>query len=440
MVRPLNDRYLAGVCAALGSATRTDPILWRVLLAVLVLFGGIGLVVYLIGWILIPSEGDTASPIEATLGRGQSATSPTVVMVIGIAIGITLLMTIVSDSKAGVFGLLVIAGVAVWLARRNGEVPASGMPPTASPATSPRPSPAASLDEPYGDVTRKAGTEPDHAPTVVLPGVGLPGIGLPPTTGPQTSGLPHPPHLLRPPLTPHGPFGGEPHADVSGSSYPPPPQYPGYGTALAAPKPRRPRERSVLGRATFSVLCLALGVLVAIDLSGVSVTASAYVGLALGVVGIGLLIGTWYGRARWLIPVGIILAITLASAAASEHWDGDSRSELTFAPASVSVIEPSYNVDVGNMTLDLTQVDFTDAAVTIETTVGVGNLTILLPPTVDAEVTAIISVGGADVFGNSWGGVGDNRHVVRNLGTDGEGGGNLIISARIEAGHLEVSR
>ena len=35
LVRPRKGRYLAGVCAAIGRATNTDPVLWRVLLAVL---------------------------------------------------------------------------------------------------------------------------------------------------------------------------------------------------------------------------------------------------------------------------------------------------------------------------------------------------------------------------------------------------------------------
>ena len=72
----MQGRYIAGVCAALGRATNTDPVLWRVLLAVLGFFGGVGILLYLIGWLLIPAEGDTASPIESLLGRGRSGMSP----------------------------------------------------------------------------------------------------------------------------------------------------------------------------------------------------------------------------------------------------------------------------------------------------------------------------------------------------------------------------
>src|SRR5205814_2152264 len=39
LVRPARGRVLAGVCAAIGRATNTDPVLWRVLFAVLTLAG-----------------------------------------------------------------------------------------------------------------------------------------------------------------------------------------------------------------------------------------------------------------------------------------------------------------------------------------------------------------------------------------------------------------
>ena len=83
LVRPRQGRYIAGVCAALGRATNTDPVLWRVLLAVLGFFGGIGVLLYLIGWLVIPAEGDTASPIESLLGQGRSGMAPLSVMLLG---------------------------------------------------------------------------------------------------------------------------------------------------------------------------------------------------------------------------------------------------------------------------------------------------------------------------------------------------------------------
>src|SRR6266545_1792441 len=84
LVRPRQGRMLAGVCAAIGRATNTDPVLWRVLFAVLTLAGGVSVLVYVVAWLMIPSEGDTGSPLEALLGRGRSSTSPALVVIMAL--------------------------------------------------------------------------------------------------------------------------------------------------------------------------------------------------------------------------------------------------------------------------------------------------------------------------------------------------------------------
>ncbi len=56
LVRP-RDRKLAGVCEGLGRYTGTDPLLWRVSAVLLVLFGAVGVVLYVIAWVLLPEEG-----------------------------------------------------------------------------------------------------------------------------------------------------------------------------------------------------------------------------------------------------------------------------------------------------------------------------------------------------------------------------------------------
>lgn len=87
LIRPTSGRQIAGVCAGIGRATDSDPLLWRVLFAVGVLFGGVGLVAYLLGWLLMPAEGDTGSPVEALFGRGHSSTSaPAAVLLAGGAV------------------------------------------------------------------------------------------------------------------------------------------------------------------------------------------------------------------------------------------------------------------------------------------------------------------------------------------------------------------
>lgn len=56
LYRSRTDRKLGGVCAGLGDYFDLDPTLIRLLTICLVVFGGTGLLAYIIGWIIIPEE------------------------------------------------------------------------------------------------------------------------------------------------------------------------------------------------------------------------------------------------------------------------------------------------------------------------------------------------------------------------------------------------
>jgi phage shock protein PspC (stress-responsive transcriptional regulator) len=55
--RPMNDRMLAGVASGLARYLGVDVLPVRIALVVLCFVGGIGLPLYLAGWLLIPDEG-----------------------------------------------------------------------------------------------------------------------------------------------------------------------------------------------------------------------------------------------------------------------------------------------------------------------------------------------------------------------------------------------
>lgn len=54
--RSRNDRWIAGVCGGMARATGIESWVWRFLLVVMVLWGGAGVLLYLLLWIFIPSE------------------------------------------------------------------------------------------------------------------------------------------------------------------------------------------------------------------------------------------------------------------------------------------------------------------------------------------------------------------------------------------------
>jgi phage shock protein C len=61
---------IAGVCGGLGGYLRIDPTLVRVFFVVLALGNGIGVLLYLILWIVLPREGEGEPGTRATLQAG----------------------------------------------------------------------------------------------------------------------------------------------------------------------------------------------------------------------------------------------------------------------------------------------------------------------------------------------------------------------------------
>ena len=56
LLRPRYDRKIGGVCAAFARAYGWDLTLVRLVLVLLVIFGGTGLLAYIICWIVIPED------------------------------------------------------------------------------------------------------------------------------------------------------------------------------------------------------------------------------------------------------------------------------------------------------------------------------------------------------------------------------------------------
>jgi phage shock protein C len=61
LYRSRTDRKLAGVCGGIGAYFRIDPVFVRVAWVVLALSGGLGILAYLISWLVIPMEPATTT-------------------------------------------------------------------------------------------------------------------------------------------------------------------------------------------------------------------------------------------------------------------------------------------------------------------------------------------------------------------------------------------
>jgi phage shock protein C len=73
--RSRDDRVVFGIAGGLGRYLGVDPVIIRIGLVLLAVFGGSGVLLYLIGLVVIPeeAEGEVTGPAARTGGTGQNA-------------------------------------------------------------------------------------------------------------------------------------------------------------------------------------------------------------------------------------------------------------------------------------------------------------------------------------------------------------------------------
>ena len=199
------------------------------------------------------------------------------------------------------------------------------------------------------------------------------------------------------------------------------------------PKKRGP----ILFGITFALIAAGFGALGLYDaLADNNVADAAYPALALGITGAMLVVGSFFGRPGGLILLGLISSVALAGTAiADPRFDGDR--EQRFTPVSASEVESHYQVPAGQIILDLTKVaepgELNDQ--TIELEANAGEIIVILPDGLAADVDADIRFGGAvTINGSEDGGWGYSRDAF--VGDSSEPAVNLDIDVKF--GHIEV--
>ena len=394
LTRSTTDRKVAGVAGGLGRHLRIDPTVLRVLFVVLCFFGGAGFVLYGAAWLLVPEEGRN---------DGHVPTSPPTRNALLIGAGVVAALLLLAHGWGG-FGFpwpAFVVGVAVLVylvVRGSGSGGARPLPPYASPT--------------YG-----TGEAPGYGPSpawgTVPPGATATSVRdtatAAPTAGPDVQ-PPAPPWL--PPVAP---------------AYQPPP---------------RPRKRGpLLFGFTVALVAVALGALGVYDAAGGDVAAPAYAALALAVVGVMLVIGSFLGRAGGLVLLAVLgmlgMGVTTAVdyVGTSAFHDGK---ELTATPASAADVQDSYYLITGRVLVDLSAVR--DPAAldgrTIDVGARVGEVVVVLPPGIRSDVTADVSgPGQIDMPDHQAGGIDTHAGSTFNSAASG---GTVTIDAHVKVGHLEI--
>ncbi|MEV6321458.1 PspC domain-containing protein [Nocardia sp. NPDC051787] len=119
---------IAGVAAGFARRYDIDPVLVRVAFVVSTIFGGAGIVLYLLAWLLLSAAGDQVSAAESLVGKGHSSQSQTksIVLIVALAIAVSTMGPVgVGLGGSGLISLaLMLAGW--WMLHMRTPAPPPG--------------------------------------------------------------------------------------------------------------------------------------------------------------------------------------------------------------------------------------------------------------------------------------------------------------------------
>jgi hypothetical protein len=186
-------------------------------------------------------------------------------------------------------------------------------------------------------------------------------------------------------------------------------------------------------------LLVLIGIGWLLDAAGVEVPWRAVLPAALIAVGLACVAGAFRGRQHALMVVGVVLAVVLSLAAAAD-WDleiplgggvGD-RTERPTTPADLT----GYELGVGNLVVDLRQLQVPPGTTRVQARVGVGELAVEVPQGVSVAVVARSGLGQVQALGQEEGGLASRIDTVSEAGGDRR----LELDLRVGLGQVRVER
>ncbi|MEU9366008.1 PspC domain-containing protein [Streptomyces avermitilis] len=409
--RDRRHRMLGGVCAGLGRQCDMDPVIFRIVLAVLSATGGLGLIFYGFVWLFVPYDDEEENEVRKLLtGRVDG---PALAAVLFALVGCGVFLSMLNNGGVLTFAAvlsLLLAGAGYWSQRRG----------------APDPDPLAAQAVADAPPEAKAPPVPASYPSwwrdpIVKDGTHVGGTGY--LWGPMDAR----------------------DRDVSaavniarGTSF-----RQDIRTARE-PKPRGPRR---IGGWVFlfALLAGALGTGLTWDDHALGTSLQTGLACALAVFGTGIAISAFLGRTgAGSLFLAVITAGLLAASAAlpkdiSTHWV-----RTNWTPASVSAVQPRYELGTGEGTLDLTRLRLAkDQTVTTGAEVGAGRLRVVLPADVTAEVDIRAGVGDIQLPGDGKQDVDvePGKHQQVTLTPSGtKNGGTLNLDLEVGVGQVEVTR
>ena len=386
LTRSTDDKVVGGLAGGLGRYFAIDPVVFRIAFVVLTLAGGSGILLYLVGWLMVPADAG-GNALKRFGGERHQKLAAAVLAGAGVLILLDNLTGSNDDIPLGLV-LVGMGGLFLW-SRHKDEIDGGPPPPPDHPYPPVPPFPPAPPAPP-------AATDDDRT------------RDLPPVSDAASDA--------------DAGTDAEPPSGAAGAAFVRPPR----------PAPQPPKPRSALVPATFSLLAVLAG---AATLFGLSLTTG--LALALLLTGGALIVGAWRGRARWLIPVGLVLSVALAGASLIDVPIRGGAGEIGYRPLTVEEIRTPYRLGAGELGVDLSAIDFGGRTVTVVASVAAGHLDVIVPNDVALEVDAHIGAGNLLLLGRE----SDGLDIGRQFTDAGrEGAGRLILRAEAGVGLVEVRR
>lgn len=464
------QRWVGGVAGGLAERIGWDPLLVRGLLIISFFLGGLGLILYGVGWALLPERDGRIHLQEAIRGNFDVAMLGAVaVLLMGFAWGGPLgwweggwewLAFLFWMTVLGATVYLIVQGV--QRQRDTNAVRRQGGPVAGQPVGSPVPGTPAPGTGPTGlDATQRPGAPGTPAPFTPAPPVDYRRAdGLVYATGAGPA-----PHRQQTQV--QAPYRSAPNAP-----YPPRPSY--------TPPPRPARTSRGPGGAavgvTLGVILLAGALLLAGQrmndlayLPGGADFLATWLGIATVVLGIAIVVAGLRGRTSGLLGFFAIVALlfgftyVVVAGSVGPHWAGSAVesgrqiedlvtqprdpdtatiTEGTIVVQSVREAENGFYVQFGDPTIDLSQLDLSRIVpgdpLVVPIQLGAGQAVVIVPEDMPVEANAYVAAGSVqwnvDDQDRSAGGVGSDYYFASDeVGDDG-----AVLSLEIEAGAGEV--
>lgn len=369
VVRRSGDRVVAGVAAGIGRHYGIDPVLVRILFVITTFAAGLGALAYLVLWIVLPKVEGSAPTDVVVAERGTGFWVGAAVVTVGGAIALANLPA----PRLFIPLALVAIGAALW------QRPGTGQSSTATVGRG-QPSPAdpnAAWEDPSGRGVPSPGS-------TAMATTGVAAGGRAGTAAGATPGSPGP----------------APDPAAGGAA----------GTGAAQPAvqdwqrtpeirwwvPPEPRPRpSWLGPIVVALALLVTGIVAALGVADVlAVRGSDLVAVALLVLAGGLLVGTLWGRAKWLaFPAsalaGVLVALQLVGSFGVQLTPRIGEQDVT-ATRLDSTLTARHGV--GEIEVDVADAVIGDEA-TIDLDLGIGHAVVVVPDDVTVQIDGQVGIG-----------------------------------------------